>query len=406
MSITRPRYIARYRAVTALELARLKRCRLVVILGLDEWIRTGRREISEFIFRILLVIRNQISRSDFEDVPRPLRRTLLIENLSDSDAWNFTRFRKTELVRLLRSLQLPGSLSLENGTRVQSEELLIFGLMRLGCTCPTNHLVSNEYRDAFFSRELSQCSRMFSKFLWLMTEKAAELLFGRLPWWSGYFQQFSEAIRRKIRNQCGIEYSRNIVGFIDCTINVIERVGAGPDNRLSENANDEQRSYYSGYKKIHGLKFQSLDSPFGMTMDLRGPVSARRNDLYVFRISGITDRLRQISEEAGLPEEEFFSIYGDAIYPATNCVVRRIGESVTDRALSRVRIAVEWDYGATKALFPYLDYKKNMALKHTNTSLLYLVATLFRNCHVACYGSNSSTYFGLTPPSLEEYLGH
>jgi hypothetical protein len=391
--------------MTALEYTKVRRYKILVLLCLDVWRRTGRRDIPELILRLLLVIHRYSTGSGYEPVPRPLRRSLLIENLSESDAWNFTRFRKADLARLLINLQLPRTVALENGTRVQTEELFLFGLMRLSCTCPTNHLVSNDHRESFFARELSQCSRMFSKFLWLMVEKAADFLFAKLSWWSQYFREFSDAIRRKILDQSGIVYARNIVGFIDCTINVIERVGAGPENRHQENSNEEQRSYYSGYKKIHGLKFQSLDCPLGMTMDLRGPVSARRNDLFIFRISAIADRLRQISEDAGLLEEEYFSILGDGIYPNTACVVRRIGESPTDRALSKVRIAVEWDYGSTKTLFPYLDYKKNMALKHSNTPLLYLVATFFRNCHIACYGSNAANYFRLTPPSLEKYLG-
>jgi hypothetical protein len=35
---------------------------------------------------------------------------------------------------------------------------------------------------------------------------------------------------------------------------------------------------------------------------------------------------------------------------------------------------------------------------------VYQVATILANCHTCLYGSPTSEYFGLQPPSVDEYL--
>ena len=42
---------------------------------------------------------------------------------------------------------------------------------------------------------------------------------------------------------------------------------------------DEQRGYYNGWKKHVGIKYQSIELPCGLSMDLYGPLSFRRHDV-------------------------------------------------------------------------------------------------------------------------------
>ncbi|KAG0415009.1 hypothetical protein HPB47_007814 [Ixodes persulcatus] len=69
-----------------------------------------------------------------------------------------------------------------------------------------------------------------------------------------------------------------------------------------------------------------------------------------------------------------------------------------------VRQAVEWGFGKVVAEFTFLDFKKNQKLLWQQVEEMYKVGTIFTNCHTIIYGTQVSTYFGLDPPPLREYL--
>lgn len=76
-------------------------------------------------------------------------------------------------------------------------------------------------------------------------------------------------------------------------------------------------------------------------------------------------------------------------------------------ALKSVRISIEWNYGATATDFAYLKNTDKLRLmESSNVTKVYTVATLFRNFKVELYGSQTSNYFNLVPPSdfIEKYI--
>lgn len=123
--------------------------------------------------------------------------------------------------------------------------------------------------------------------------------------------------------------------------------------------------------------------------------------------SNLNERLRLV--QMGNPFQGM--VYGDAAYPVMSHIDRGFrGANLTDaqRAynteLSRVRISVEWQFGKIAQLFPFVDYKQNLQLLLQPIGKYYVLAALLANAHTTCYGSITSTYFGLLPPSLEEYF--
>ena len=56
--------------------------------------------------------------------------------------------------------------------------------------------------------------------------------------------------------------------------------------------------------------------------------------------------------------------------------------------------------------FSYLDFKRNTKLLLQPIGKYYLVATILTNCHTCLYGSLTSTFFRVDPPSLEMYLSN
>jgi len=171
-----------------------------------------------------------------------------------------------------------------------------------------------------------------------------------------------------------------------------------------------QRTFYNGWKSIHGLKHQTVDNAFGFTEDMYGPSTLRLHDLTLFFESDINGKFTRMQEG----ESNQFIIFGDSAYPkethvTSYCALRNptFDNVKWNKTMKHVRISIEWNYGHTATLFKYVRKKDKLKLLgESRVSQVYTVATLFRNFHVACYGSQSSAYFGLEMPfdMLSHYI--
>jgi len=101
--------------------------------------------------------------------------------------------------------------------------------------------------------------------------------------------------------------------------------------------------------------------------------------------------------------------------------------------MKALRVSVEWGFGKIVSLFQYLNHEENLRLflqpVHTawpslpptpapphplttpsflrllwQVGLYFPVANILTNCHTCLYHSQTGLYFGLDPPSLEDYL--
>jgi nuclease HARBI1 len=105
-------------------------------------------------------------------------------------------------------------------------------------------------------------------------------------------------------------------------------------------------------------------------------------------------------------------IYGDPAYGVTDWTLSGYKGYLDDekrkqfnKLMSSVREAVEWNFGLLKALWKFIDFKKQHKILLSPVARIILVAMLLTNCHT-CYheGNQISMYFDLKPPSLEQYL--
>ena len=110
---------------------------------------------------------------------------------------------------------------------------------------------------------------------------------------------------------------------------------------------------------------------------------------------------------------EPYVIYGDPAYGVTrNILVPFRGAHLTDdqqafnSQMSKVRSSVEWGFGKIIQYFSYLDFNKNLKVLLQPVAKFYLVGALVTNCHTCLYGSLTSTYFNVDPPSLDVYLSN
>ena len=75
--------------------------------------------------------------------------------------------------------------------------------------------------------------------------------------------------------------------------------------------------------------------------------------------------------------------------------------------MKRVRVSIEWNYGATASLFRYIGNKGKLSiLGHRTIAKIYTVATILRNLNIGYYGCQSSNYFNvaLDENFVEKYI--
>ena len=249
-------------------------------------------------------------------VPKLIRRHRTIDSFRDEEILPFFRFKtKEQLHRLRIGFRFPKFLRTNKREKFSGEEVLLVGLKRL--SFPNRTYEKHWQTD--FGMTHPQVSKCFTLFLTFMMVNWAYLLLDHMEFWKPYLKDCADKIRLRLASMgCpflppGAEGGFNIFGFIDNTMNATCRPGGGParDGRDAPR-NDPliQRAWYNGWKKIHGLKWQTIDLPNGMNFHVYGPISVRRNDLTSARWSQINaklDRLQAMSEYK-------YVVYGDSAY--------------------------------------------------------------------------------------------
>ena len=79
-------------------------------------------------------------------------------------------------------------------------------------------------------------------------------------------------------------------------------------------------------------------------------------------------------------------------------------EKAFNIAMSKVRVSVEWVFGEIVEYFAFVDFKKNQKIGLQEVGTMYITCALLQNAMTCLYGSSTSTFMGLHPPSLEEYF--
>lgn len=134
----------------------------------------------------------------------------------------------------------------------------------------------------------------------------------------------------------------------------------------------------------------------------------KRHDSGMLRMSGLLDNLQQHSfDTSGQP----LCIYGDPAYPLRIHLQGpyKGGQLTFDQeefnsSMSKVREAVEWVFSDIVSYFAFLDFKKNLKIGLSPIGVIYSVCALLRNARTCIYGSTTSTYFDVQPPTLDDYF--
>ena len=146
------------------------------------------------------------------------------------------------------------------------------------------------------------------------------LLLNNREYWLDKLGSCAEAIRQKLatlpREANRIEFEEGefcVALFIDNTLFAMSRPGGGPltAGELAPRMTKLlQQAFWTGWKKLHGLKWQTVIMPNGMDFNVWGPASARRNDNFTLHRSNIEDKLRDLQADRLLK----FKMHGDSVY--------------------------------------------------------------------------------------------
>jgi nuclease HARBI1 len=335
-----------------------------------------------------------------EPPPKPVRRTVSIASFSEMECDTCFRFQKCDLPRVLKALRLPLIVKPRNGSTYTDEEAMLVLLRRLAYP---QRLVDIERE---YGRTYDQWSNLLTYMFEHVFENFLHLIQDNVDFFVPRFPAYCKAIAEKCNL---VRLPAPIVGFIDGTVRPTCRPIDKPKG-IGRRTHDLQRRVFSGHKRVHGLKYQGIVLPDGIIMDMAGPFPARRNDAYLLSKSEILPRMARAHRRAVI-NHILYTLFGDAAYVQgedhLTSGVKGINLSEDDKRfnteMSRVREAIEWAFDKIVQEFAFVDFKKNLKILLQPVATIYLVATILTNFHTCLYASQTSAYFGVIPPTLEEY---
>ncbi len=232
------------------------------------------------------------------------------------------------------------------------------------------------------------CSLIFNNMLADVTHRFSHLLNDVAQPWMDH-ELYAEKVASK-----GAPVN-NIWGFVDGTLQHVCRPGA------------DQREFFSGHKRKHGLKFQHIMLPNGLVCHSYGPFPGWRHDASLYGVSGVHSQLAQIRSHNGTQ----LAMYGNQAYPLCPWLLTPyLGDNLSaqqqhfNTSMSPLRTAVEWGFAKLTTYFAFVNFYANLKMHLQPIGHYFQTAMLLANCHTCFYGSEVATYFDLAPPPLDLYL--
>lgn len=171
-----------------------------------------------------------------------------------------------------------------------------------------------------------------------------------------------------------------------------------------------QKDLYSGYKKHHVVKYQSIVLTNGLIGRLDGPFIGRRHDAAILHLSKTLQEFRTFLTNT---DGSWYTVYGDPGYSNSKYVKvgyknhTRLNQAQKDfnANMSTLRVSVEYGFGKIVQQFAFLDFVKTQRVYQLPLKKMYYVAAFLVNCQSCLRGTNQvSDIFQSQVPSLDEYL--
>lgn len=306
--------------------------------------------------------------------------------MTDDECKTKFRFYKNDIWELCKIVNLPDRIVCYNGINSDRTEAFCIFLKRFAYPCRYVDLIPR------FARPEPQLCMISNAVLnWIYTNWRHLLLDLGQPWLSRpHLQMFADVIKEK-----GAAL-QNCWGFIVGTVRPTSRPGRN------------QHVMHNGHKKVHTIKFQSIATPNGLIANLYGPVDGKRHDSAMLAQSQVLNQVQRLSFN---PHGDILCLYGDPAYPLSPHLRSPFrGARLTDdqrawkKSISEVWVSVEWIFGDVINYFKFLDFKKNLKTCSSAISKMYISCALMQNAQACIYGSTTSEFFQISPPTIQEYF--
>jgi len=301
------------------------------------------------------------------------------------------RFEKGDISVLIAALDIPERLHFANGYQSNSYEAVHILLRRLAAPCRWVNLslefdLRPQYLSVIFNNTVMLLFRRWGSFIRSLDHNFLD---------RRHLEVYAEAFQRK---GCPLQ---DVVFTIDGTKQIICRPGHGLQN-----------SAYCGHHHQHCLGYQFIELPTGINI-VFGPYNGYEHDSTSVKMIRLEEKLTDMLDftSDGGPAYKVFLDSGYAlgntfITPFSRRRVLTPDERRFNREMSAVRQPSEWGIGRVKALFSFLEFKRNMRVLQMPVGAMFLVSVHLKNIHSTLYGSQTASYFDLQTLSLLEYLGH
>jgi hypothetical protein len=317
----------------------------------------------------------------------------LMENFLDQEVILEFCFRKEHLIILAEKLWpltkdfLDGTyenICIGNRNYVHFETGLLLCLYRL--SYPKRIRPDLERRFGMSPTRISLALRTFMEALY----EVAQPYFSNAKIWKSHMAYYASLIKKKTGGVSTIVW-----GFIDGTL------------RKTCRPTYHQKLLYSGHKRCHGIKFQSVTTPDGLMALLHGPVAGSRHDSFMLYDSNLLNQLRELMPEG----TDVYAIYGDPAYPQSGYIFGGFRnpadgsiEAEFNTTMSSVRESVEWGFKDVISQFRFLDFKIAQKVFLIPTAQYYMVGAFLHNLRSCFYGNETACYFDAVPMSIDAYL--
>jgi hypothetical protein len=221
--------------------------------------------------KMLLQYFRQIAFMEKKDLyyklPSINRRRISLQDFREDQFIPYFRFRdRNQIQALIIGFRFPSFMRAASGQRFSAEEVVLVALYRL-------HTPGNS-TDACFEAVFGMCNEYVSMCLKLFTEflitNWSYLVLDNCEFYRDQLAALSDKIQEKVvqivqkkdPNFTLPLGTLKIFGFIDNTINQMCRPGGGPTTDgpgAERNPKLLQRAFYNGWKKCHGLKWQTME---------------------------------------------------------------------------------------------------------------------------------------------------
>jgi len=292
-------------------------------------------------------------------------------------------FRLADLPTVVASLDVPAGIRTVGGHVFSGEEAVLLLLRRFRSTDPLCNLTKEAGRSVSAISEIVRymVEHITSRFSHLIDERS-------LSGWASAFSAFSQAFRSQ-----GVPID-HLIGFIDGKLWPVCRPGR------------YQQVMYSGHKRVHGVKMQSVVFPNGLLVYPFGPCNGSRHDSFLLRESEILNVMQECCEQLG----QTYVLFGDSAYPISRYLwrmykgVMTVQQQAFNTDMSSDRITIEWLYGIVVRLWPFLDYRKKLQVLLQPVTLFLNTGVILTNIHTCLYGNSVQAKYGMDPPNLQVYL--